>query len=291
MDNINANSLQYYSQKLIDLAVEYGPKLLLAILVLFVGLWLIRLVLKGTNKAMERSNFEISLKKFLTGILGILLKVMLLISVASMIGIATTSFVAIIGAAGLAVGLALQGGLANFAGGVIILIFKPFKAGDFIEAQGYMGTVNEITIFTTVLKTPDNKTVIIPNGILSNGSMVNFSTEPKRRVDMVFGIGYGDSIEKTKQVLGMIVDSDPRVHKEPAPQIVVGELGDNSVNFNVRVWCDSADYWGIFFDTHEKVKLAFDEAGISIPFPQRDIHVYSDNTDKKEINVAAKIPV
>ncbi len=291
MDSINANSLQYYSQKLIDLAVEYGPKLLLAILVLLVGLWLIRLVLKGANRAMERSNLEISLRKFLSSISGILLKVLLLISVASMIGIATTSFVAIIGAAGLAVGLALQGGLANFAGGVIILIFKPFKAGDFLEAQGYMGTVHEITIFTTILKTPDNKTVIIPNGALSNGAMVNFSTEPIRRVDMVFGIGYGDSIEKAKSVLKQLTDSDPRVLKDPAPQIVVGGLGDNSVNFNVRVWCNSADYWGIYFDIHEKVKLAFDQAGISIPFPQRDVHLYSTDSSKDEISVEAKIPV
>ncbi len=271
MENLNTS----YLQKLIDLSAEYGPKLLLAIIVLIIGLWVIKLVIKGANKAMERSNIEVSLRKFLRSLFGILLKVLLLISVASMIGIATTSFVAIIGAAGLAVGLALQGGLANFAGGVIILIFKPFKVGDFLDAQGYMGTVHEITIFTTILKTPDNKTVIIPNGALSNGSMVNFTTEPRRRVDMVFGIGYGDSIEKAKQVLKKLVDSDPRVHQEPPPQIVVGELGDNSVNFNVRVWCDSANYWGIYFDTHEKVKLAFDEAGISIPFPQRDVHLYN----------------
>jgi small conductance mechanosensitive channel len=275
MDSINTGNLQGYADKLINLAVEYGPKLLLAIIVLIVGLWIIKLVLKGTDKAMERSNIDISLRKFLRSLFGILLKALLLISVASMIGIATTSFVAIIGAAGLAVGLALQGGLANFAGGVIILIFKPFKVGDFLDAQGYMGTVHEITIFTTVLKTPDNKTVIIPNGALSNGSMVNFSTEPKRRVDMVFGIGYGDSIEKAKQVLVKLADSDSRVLKDPAPQIVVGELGDNSVNFNVRFWCNAADYWGIYFDTHEKVKLAFDEAGISIPFPQRDVHVFN----------------
>ncbi len=291
MDSINANSLQHYSQKLIDLAVDYGPKLLLAILVLLIGLWIIKLVLKGTNRAMERSNMEISLRKFLSGFFGILLKVLLLISVASMIGIATTSFVAVIGAAGLAVGLALQGGLANFAGGVIILMFKPFKVGDFLEAQGYMGTVSEITIFTTILKTPDNKTVIIPNGALSNGSMVNFSTEPQRRVDMVFGIGYGDSIEMAKLVLKKLVDSDARIKKEPAPQIVVGELGDNSVNFNVRVWCDSADYWGIYFDTHEKVKIAFDESGISIPFPQRDIHLYTNEANQQELNAAAKTPV
>jgi small conductance mechanosensitive channel len=275
MESINSGNLQNYVQKLLDLAVVYGPTLILAIIVLILGLWIIKLFTRGINRAMERSNLEVSLRKFLSSLFGILLKVLLLISVASMIGIATTSFIAIIGAAGLAVGLSLQGGLANFAGGVIILIFKPFKVGDFIDAQGYMGTVHEITIFTTVLKTPDNKTVIIPNGALSNGSMVNFSTEPKRRVDMVFGIGYGDSIEKAKQVLKKLVDSDDRIHKDPAPQIVVGELGDNSVNFNVRVWCDSANYWGIYFDTHEKVKLAFDEAGISIPFPQRDVHMYN----------------
>jgi small conductance mechanosensitive channel len=275
MDNINTSTLQGYMEKAIDLAIEYGPKLLLAIIVLIVGLWIIRLVVKSINKAMEHSNVEPSLRKFLSSLSGILLKVLLLISVASMIGIATTSFIAILGAAGLAVGLALQGGLANFAGGVIILIFKPFKVGDFIEAQGYMGTVNEITIFTTILKTPDNKTVIIPNGSLSNGSMVNFSTEPKRRVDMVFGIGYGDSIEKAKQVLKQLVDSDERIHKDPAAQIVVGELGDNSVNFNVRAWCDSGNYWGIYFDMHEKVKLTFDKEGISIPFPQRDVHVFN----------------
>lgn len=278
MENINSGNLQNYAQKLLDLAVLYGPTLILAIIVLILGLWIIKLFTKGINRAMERSNLEISLRKFLSSLFGILLKVLLLISVASMIGIATTSFVAIIGAAGLAVGLALQGGLANFAGGVIILIFKPFKVGDFLDAQGYMGTVHSITIFTTVLKTPDNKTVIIPNGALSNGSMVNFSTEPIRRVDMVFGIGYGDSIEKAKQVLNKLAVSDERILKDPAPQIVVGELGDNSVNFNVRVWCDSANYWGIYFDTHEKVKLAFDEAGISIPFPQRDVHLYNQQT-------------
>jgi small conductance mechanosensitive channel len=276
----NINSLQVYVQKTIDLAAQYGPTLLLAIVVLIVGLWIIKMFTKAINKAMDRSQVEVSLKKFLSSLFSILLKVLLLISVASMIGIATTSFVAIIGAAGLAVGLALQGGLANFAGGVIILIFKPFKAGDFIDAQGYMGTVHEITIFTTVLKTPDNKTVIIPNGALSNGSMVNFSTEPKRRVDMEFGIGYGDSIEKAKTVLTQLVQADTRILKEPAPQIVVGELGDSSVNFKVRVWCNSPDYWGIYFDTQEKVKLTFDSEGISIPFPQRDVHVINQQAPK-----------
>ena len=275
MDNLNTSAVQSYTQKAIDLAIEYGPQLLLAIIVLIVGFWIIKMIIKAVNRTMERSNVDVSLRKFLGSLIGITLKILLLISVASMIGIATTSFVAIIGAAGLAVGLALQGGLANFAGGVIILIFKPFKVGDFIDAQGYTGTVNAITIFTTILKTPDNKTVIIPNGALSNGSMVNFSTEPTRRVDMSFGIGYGDSIEKAKQVLKQLVDADERILKDPAPQIVVDELGDSSVNFKVRVWCNSGNYWGIYFDMQEKVKLTFDKEDISIPFPQRDVHVFN----------------
>ena len=275
MDNLTTNQLQGYIQHAIDLVIEYAPQLLLAIVVLIVGFWIIKLVTKATSKAMDRSEVDVSLKKFLNSLLGILLKTLLLISVASMVGIATASFVAIIAGAGLAVGLALQGSLANFAGGVLILLFKPFKVGDFIEAQGYMGTVNEITIFTTILKTPDNKTVIIPNGALSNGSMVNFSTESMRRVDMTFGIGYGDSIEKAKQVLTRLVESDVRIHKEPASQIIVDELGESSVNFKVRVWCNSTDYWGIYFDMQEKVKQTFDKEGISIPFPQRDVHVFN----------------
>ena len=273
---MNADQINIYTQKAIDLAIEYGPKLILAIIVLIIGLWIIKLVIKGLNKAMEKGEVDISLRRFLSSLSGILLKVLLLISVASMIGIATTSFVAILGAAGLAVGLALQGGLANFAGGVIILIFKPFKVGDFIDAQGYLGTVSEITIFTTILKTPDNKTVIIPNGALSNGSMVNFSTEPTRRVDLLFGIGYNDDIEKAKKVLNNIVENDDRVLKEPKPIIAVGELADSSVNFKVLIWCNASDYWNVFFDMHEKVKLTFDKEGIGIPFPQRDIHVFNE---------------
>jgi small conductance mechanosensitive channel len=191
-----------------------------------------------------------------------------------MVGIATTSFVAILGAAGLAVGLALQGSLANFAGGVLILLFKPFKVGDFINAQGHAGTVNAIRVFFTTLKTPDNKTIIIPNGALSNSSITNFSTEPQRRVDMTFGIGYADDIQKAKGILKRLVDSDSRILREPEPAIVLTELADSSVNFAVRAWCNATDYWGIYFDMHEKVKESFDKEGVSIPFPQRDLHVY-----------------
>jgi small conductance mechanosensitive channel len=268
------NFLQTGLQQLYDFILVFGPKLLGAIVTLIIGLWIIKFLVRIADKGMKRADLDVSLQRFLSSFIGIILKVLLLISVASMVGIATTSFIAILGAAGLAVGLALQGSLANFAGGVLILLFKPFKVGDFIDAQGYMGTVHAIQIFITVLKTPDNKTVIIPNGPLSNGSLTNFSTESQRRVDMSFGIGYEDDIAKAKEVLNRLVAEESRIIQEPAPQIMVGELGDSSVNFNVRVWCNAADYWGIYFDMQEKVKYAFDKDGISIPFPQRDVHLY-----------------
>lgn len=265
-----------YTDKAVELIMMYAPKLLLAILTLLIGLWIIKLIVKGLEKAMARGKVDISLQKFLTSLLSILLKILLLISVASMVGIATTSFVAILGAAGLAVGLALQGSLANFAGGVLILLFKPFKVGDVIDAQGYVGKVHTIQVFNTILKTPDNKTIIIPNGPLSNGSITNFSTEEKRRVDMTFGIGYEDDIHKAKEILQRLANNDPRVLDDPEPQVVLSELGDSSVNFAMRVWCNAADYWGIYFEMHEKVKLAFDENGISIPYPQTDVHLYTE---------------
>lgn len=212
------NNMQEYIDQFYALAMLYGPKLLLAILTLVIGLWVIRVVLRVFDKAMTRADMEVSLQKFLGSLAGILLKALLLISVASMVGIATTSFVAILGAAGLAVGLALQGSLANFAGGVLILLFKPFKVGDVIDAQGYLGKVNAIQVFQTILKTPDNKTIIIPNGPLSNGSITNFSTEPTRRVDMTFGIGYDDNIADAKRVLQSLVDADTRIMRDPAPR-------------------------------------------------------------------------
>jgi small conductance mechanosensitive channel len=268
---------QHYIDRAVELIMAYGPKLLLAIVVLIIGLWIIKLVVKGIKKALVRSDVDESLMKFLCSLAGVLLKALLLISVASMIGIATTSFIAILGAAGLAVGLALQGSLGNFAGGVLILLFKPFKVGDVIEAQGHLGLVNSIQIFVTVLKTFDNKTIFIPNGPLSNGSITNYSTEPQRRVDMTFGIGYGDDIKKAKDILQKLVDGDGRILKDPAPMIALSELGDSSVNFVVRPWVKGADYWGVFFDMHEKVKLEFDKQGISIPFPQQDVHLFKED--------------
>jgi len=263
------------AQKGMELLLEFGPKVIYALLTLVIGLWIIRIVIRSLKKAMEKSNMDASLGKFLGSFFSILLKILLLITVATMLGIEATSFIAMLGAAGLAVGLALQGSLSNFAGGVLILVFKPFKVGDFIDAQGFLGSVDSIQVLNTVLKTPDNKTIIIPNGSLANGTITNFTTEPTRRVDMAFGIGYGDDIAKAKEVLRRLVDADQRILKEPEPVIVVTGLGESSVDFAVRAWSNASDYWGIYFDMQEKVKLTFDAQGISIPFPQRDVHVYN----------------
>ncbi len=273
MENFDIEKI---SNWLYDLAVTKGVTILIALVVLIIGLWVIKISVNSLSKMMEKKNTDPSLRPFLKSMASVLLKIMLIISVMGMMGIEMTSFIAILGAAGLAVGLALSGTLQNFAGGVMLLIFKPFKVGDFIEAQGFMGTVHEIQIFNTILKTPDNKTIIIPNGGLSTGPMTNFSTEPTRRVDFSFGIGYSDDINKAKSVLERVLTSDSRIHKDPEPFIAVGELGDSSVNFTVRVWADGADYWGIHFDTIEKVKKEFDKAGISIPFPQTDVHLFTE---------------
>jgi len=273
-------NVEAYTSKAIELLMSYGPKLLLAIVVLLVGLWLIKLLVRFIRKAMEKGSTDASLQKFLLSLINILLKALLLISVASMIGIATTAFVAILGAAGLAIGLALSGNLSNFAGGVLILFLKPFKVGDFINAQGHAGFVHEIQVFHTILKTPDNKTIIIPNGILSNGSIINFSTESQRRVDLTFSVSYKDDVKKAREVLLQAVNSDQKVLKDPAPEILVSQLGNNAVNFEARAWCKTDDYWDVYFKMHENVKLAFDKAGVSIPFPQQDIHVYQHKAFK-----------
>jgi len=275
MDENLMNEVSAISDQAMNYLIEFGPNVVMALLTLFIGLWIIKLLGKGIERGMEAAKLEASLRKFLLSLSKIGLKILLFISVISMLGVEMTSFIALIGAAGLAVGLALQGSLGNFAGGVLILLFKPFKVGDFIDAQGYMGTVNAIQVFNTVLKTPDNKTIFIPNGNLSNGSLTNFSTENTRRVDWVFGIGYGDDLKKAKDILNELIKKDSRILNEPKSMVVVSELGDNSVNFTMRVWVNSSDYWGVFFDMQENVKLTFDAQGISIPFPQRDVHVYN----------------
>ena len=272
--NIDLSEL---TEKAISLVMTYTPKLLLAILTLVVGLWLVNRFVNLLDHRLGKK--DPTLNKFLCGLISAVLKVMLLISVASMIGIETTSFIAVVGAAGLAIGLALQGSLANFAGGVLILIFKPFRVGDTIEAEGYLGSVAEIQILYTVLNTFDNRRVVIPNGNLSNATLTNVSVYDKRRCDMTFGIGYDDDIDKAKKILQRLFEEDERSLTEPAPRICVGGLGDNSVDLMFRPWVGTDDLWPYYWDMQEKVKKAFDEEGISIPFPQRDVHLYNASND------------
>ncbi len=261
-------------QSSMDLLGQYIPKVVGAILALIIGFRVIKLLSGYFEKLMDKRDFEISLKKFFANIFGIILKVLLIVSVISMLGIHTTSFIAILGAAGLAVGLALQGSLANFAGGVLLLINKPFVVGNFVSINGLSGTVDSISIIYTILKTPDNKTIVIPNGTVSNSSITNFSAEKQRRLDLTIGIGYGDDIKKAKQILDELIQNDSRVLKEPAPVIAVAELADSSVNFTVRMWCEATDYFALMWDMLETIKLTFDEKGINIPFPQTDVHLY-----------------
>lgn len=259
-----------------SLIFAYGPKLIGAIVVLIVGMWVIKFLTRLATKVMDKRNMDASLKPFFRSLINITLKTLLVISVLTMLGIEMTSFIAILGAAGLAIGMAFSGMLSNFAGGVVLLVFRPFKVGDFIEAQGHSGTVQEIQIFNTVLKTPDNKTIIIPNGGLSTNSMTNFSTEARRRVDWVFGIAYGDDYNKAKNVIKSLCDSDTRILKDPEVFIALSELDDSSVNLVVRAWANSSDYWDIFFDMNEKVYKTFEKEGINIPFPQMDVHLHGN---------------
>ena len=247
--------------------VDFGPKIIGAILIWIIGNWVIKMMLKGLKKVLNKGDYDESLKKFLLNLVKWVLKIVLIIVVLGTVGVETTSFAAVIAAAGLAIGLALQGSLGNFAGGVLLMIFKPIKIGDLIEAQGELGVVKEIEIFTTKLLTPTNKEVIIPNGALSNGNIVNYSSEGKLRVDLTFGVGYDSDIKQTKEVLMKVLTSNPKVLQDPAPSVNVSELADSSVNFAVRPWCAVADYWDVYFETHENVKIELDKAGIEIPYP------------------------
>ncbi|MFW6093348.1 MAG: mechanosensitive ion channel family protein [Pseudomonadota bacterium] len=259
----------------VEMAMLYVPRVLLALVVLVVGLWVINRLVKVTVRGMKRSNSDPTLTRFLQSLISIGLKTLLIISVVSMLGVATTSFIAVIGAAGLAVGLALQGSLANFAGGVLVLMFRPYKVGDYIEAQGIAGTVTEIQIFNTVLNTPDNVRIIVPNGMISNGIVTNYSSEPTRRVDFVFSIGYGGDVDRARAVISEVIRADARTFDDPPPQIVVGNLTASSVDITVRVWANATDYWDLKFDLTERVKQAFDrEEAISAPFPQRTVYVH-----------------
>lgn len=267
------NTSNSFWEEYSPMIVEYGTSLIYALVVLLLGLWIANIITRSMKKMMLKSNLDASLVPFLTSLIGTTLKILVVISALGMLGIEMTSFIAILGAAGLAIGMALSGTLQNFAGGVMILIFKPFKVGDFITAQGHSGSVKEIQIFNTILNTPDNKVIIIPNGGLSTGSMTNFSALETRRVDWTFGIAYGDDADKAEAVLQKLIDADTRILKDPASFIALSELADSSVNFVVRAWVKSSDYWGVYFDMNKAVYKTFDKEGLSIPFPQMDVHI------------------
>jgi small conductance mechanosensitive channel len=264
-------------KQLQSIITSYGMQIIGAIVTLIIGIWISKLLAKSLGKVLKKREVDETLVKFSISLVKIALITFVIISAASQVGIQTASFVAVIGAAGLAIGFALQGSLSNLAAGVMLIIFKPVKVGDFIEGGGAAGSVESVGIFVTTLITPDNKVVYIPNSTLTGGNITNYSAKDTRRVDMVFGIGYSDDIDKAKNVIETVLNNDSRILKEPAPQVVVSELGDSSVNFNVRPWVNKADYWGVYFDTTEQIKKKFDEQNISIPFPQRDVHLYQTN--------------
>ncbi len=258
------------------LVAIYGLKIIGAIVTLIIGIWIAKLLARTIGKVLKKKEVDETLIKFVVSLVRIGLIAFVIISAAAQLGIQTASFIAVIGAAGLAIGFALQGSLSNFASGVMLIIFKPIKVGDYVEGGGVAGSVESVGIFVTTLITPDNKVIYVPNSNITGNNIVNYSAKDTRRVDMVFGIGYSDDIDKAKSVIQSMLESDSRILKNPAPQIVVSALADSSVNFNVRPWVNSADYWGVYFDVTEAIKKKFDAENISIPFPQRDVHMYQD---------------
>ncbi len=268
------DKLNEYSDMLIEMAMGYAPKLLLAIVTYIIGWWLTDKIAKIITGRMKKSNMDVSLGNYIGIMILWLLRIALIISIMSIIGIAMTSFVVILGGMGLAIGMALSGTLQNFAGGAMILIFKPFKEGDYISAQGYEGIVKGIEVFNTIVQTLDNKIVIIPNAKLANEALTNYTKEATRRVDLTFGIGYGDDIDHAKSVLASVINDNEMVLKDPAPFVAVSELADSSVNFVVRLWTKTENYWDVYFYMHEAVKKSFDKEKISIPYPQSDIHIH-----------------
>lgn len=259
-----------------DYAAQFGMNILGAIAILIIGLWVAKILTKTFNKMLVKRDTDPTLTKFFTALLRVGLIAFVVIAAISQAGVETTSFVAVLGAAGLAIGLALQGSLSNFASGVMLIIFRPIRVGDYIEGGGISGSVKEIGIFVTILTSPDNKTIFIPNSKLTSDNIVNYSMNDTRRVDMVFGIGYSDDIDKSKKVLNEIINSNEKILKDPKPNIKLHELADSSVNFIVRPWCKTADYWDVYFEVTETVKKRFDEENIEIPFPQRDVHVHQN---------------
>lgn len=268
----NSEYIKDLIDKGIDLGVEAGKSILIAIIIYFVGKALISLVNRMIRGVMDRRKVDPAIQSFLGSLVNILLMILLAISVVSALGVNTTSFAALLASAGVAVGMALSGNLQNLAGGIVILLFRPFKVGDYIEAQGTGGTVSEIQIFHTILTTPDNKKIYLPNGALSSGNITNYSKEPLRRVDFTVAVEYGEDIDKVRKALKDILDKDARVLQEPAPVIVLGALADSSVNMTVRVWVKSEDYWSVFFETNETIYNEFNRLGINFPYPQLTIH-------------------
>ncbi|MFD1551151.1 mechanosensitive ion channel family protein [Putridiphycobacter roseus] len=256
-----------------DKLVEYGSSLLAGVLILVVGLFIVKRITKFIAKLVAKKDFDPSLSKFLVSLISVTLKVLVVITAMGQLGIEMTSFVALIGAAGLAIGMAFSGTLGNLAGGVMILIFRPYKIGDFMQGQGEMGTVKEIGIFNTILLTNDNKTVIIPNGAMANGNMTNFTMEKNRRVDFTIGIAYGDNYDTAKAMMLKFIEEDERILKTPAPFIGLIALADSSVNITLRVWGKTEDYWDIFFSMNERIYKEFGNEGINFPFPQMDVHI------------------
>jgi len=261
-----------YSDMAILYTTEYGLKIISALLIFIIGKWAVSKLTAFTKKMMEKANIDKTLVEFSESLIYFVLLMMVVLASLNSLGINTTSFVAVFGAASLAIGLALQGSLANVGAAVLIIIFRPFKVGDFIEAGGATGTVEDVNLFSTIISPVDNRTIIVPNAAIIGGNITNFSNKPLRRVDHVFGIGYDDDLKLAKETLMSILLEDERIMQEPEPFVAVSELGDNSVNFTTRAWVKSENYWGVHFDIIEKVKLTFDEKGLSFPYPQMDIH-------------------
>ncbi len=259
--------------------IDLGINLISAIVIFFVGKWVVSLVVKGLLKAMKKGDMDITLRRFVSNLARMLLMLFVIIAAINQLGIQTASLIALLGAAGLAVGLALQGSLSNFAAGVLIVLFRPYKVGDWIEGGGVSGAVEEVQILTTVLKTGDNKRVIIPNSQIMGTTITNYSANETRRVDLVVGVSYSDDLDKVRKELEGLVAADDRILDDPAVTIAVSELADSSVNFVLRPWVKTADYWGVHFDLTEAIKKRFDEVGISIPFPQQDVYIHNVAAD------------
>ena len=264
--------LTQFLQQALSFCVEAGKTILVAVIIYIVGRFLVSLINRLVKNAMERRNLDPSIKTFVCSFVNIMLTVLLIIAVVSALGVNTTSFAALLASFGVAAGMALSGNLSNFAGGLIILLLKPFRVGDYIEAQGYAGTVSEILIFNTVLKTVDNKVIFLPNGALSSGSIINYSREEKRRVDFTVSVEYGQDVDEAKKVLQEIFAKDSRILKEPAPFVALASMAASSVDLTARVWVGAADYWAVFFETQETIYAEFNKRGIAFPFPQLTIH-------------------